>query len=287
MTKTMLIVLIAAVVFIVFCVLTVFVLLKNQKAVSSFEDKLEESNKTLRKAIDDMLAMNERIREQESEIKKLLKIVEGEVATKVNNENESKPQVTNPTPTSKDTAVSIQKETPVKQESQVKAEVAKQPEIMENPEADKQPEFAKIAATAKNSEVLKQPAPPVNSRQEEVAMDEEIYLGDLFEDIQTLDISNEHEREMTELRNTLNGYKPENIEAILETFEKPKEYRPTPNIERDLEQEAVMRQIVAMQRENTYQAPERSLHGMQHERRTVGKSGKEYTVSDLESLIRD
>lgn len=42
MTKTMLIVLIAAVVFIVFCVLTIFALLKNHKVLSSFEDKMEE-----------------------------------------------------------------------------------------------------------------------------------------------------------------------------------------------------------------------------------------------------
>lgn len=254
MTKTMLIVLIAAVVFIVFCVLTIFALLKNHKVVSSFEDKMEESDKTLKRAISDMLAMQERMRDQEKRIKKL---EEGMTAL----------------------IAHVQKTAQAAEKRQ--AAVKKTAE----------PEKPQVVNTPRREQ------PPVREVQRPAAApqaEEEIYLDDLFDEVQPEPVrpqpkpvqpqpevinqtgrgsrlEEDMEREARKLRSMLN------------------EYRSAPQAE-PAGQAAPPPQQTARTapRPAAPQAPEyRRPAASGHSGARVGKSGKEYTISDLESLIRE
>lgn len=217
MTKTMIIVLVAAIVFIVFCVLTIFALLKNHKVIASFEDRMDSADQKLRTAISNINTIREKVTELDVRISSLRNPVSEEPAEEVHRAPET--------------------------------EVIKEPIAgpVKAPDAEQREENAvpkeQIDLTVPGDE------------------EEEIYLDDLFEKIDEVpgtltenevkepDVLDDIEREVRELKNMLDGY--------WSTTRGAKSVKP---------------------QEDSEPIPESG---------TVGKSGKKYTVSDLELLIRE
>lgn len=249
MTKTMLIVLIAAVVFIVFCVLTIFALLKNHKVLSSFEDKMEESDKTLKRAIGDMLAMQEKMQAQEARIKKLEEMVQalGKHAAKA-------------------------------------AKAAQAPQTSKAPQTVKAPEPQPQQTRVVNTPRTEQPPAREEQRQkvQKQEYEEEIYLDDLFEEVppvQAEDSSDDIERKARELRSMLNEYRKT---PQAQAAPQPQPQRPAQTAQVQQSQRPAPRPAQAAP-QSQYQQPAATGYSGTG----VGKSGKEYTLSDLESLIRE